>query len=154
MQVIFTLLNETKVDDAQASQPAVKVQDHLYWACIKAAQCYRNQQRVFIFCDNQQVAHQIDELLWSFSTDSFVPHNLPGEGLNSGSPVEISWQAPTNQRHILINLASELPSFASQFSQIIDFVPSDEALKKLARIRYRGYQQLGFKVTTSPAQAA
>jgi DNA polymerase-3 subunit chi len=107
-----------------------------------------------MFCDDQQMAHQIDELLWSFESDSFVPHNLPGEGLASGSPVEISWQAPTNNRTVLINLSGEVPSFASQFSQIIDFVPADDELKKLARLRYRSYQQLGFTVNTAPANKA
>ena len=145
-QVFFNLL------DANSEQ--LSEQDHLQLACVKAASFYRQNQRVFIFCDDQQMAHSIDELLWAFDADSFVPHNLPGEGLHSGSPVEISWQAPTNNRNILINLSSQVPSFASQFSQIIDFVPTDEALKKLARLRYRAYQQLGFNVSTTPAVQA
>lgn len=145
-QVFFNLLNG---NDAKLSE-----QDHLTLACQKAALFYRQNQRVFIFCDNQQDAHKIDELLWAFDSDSFVPHNLPGEGLHNGSAVEISWQAPTNNRQILINLSSEVPSFASQFSHIIDFVPAEETLKKLARLRYRAYQKLGFNVTTQPNNQA
>ncbi|WP_371186661.1 DNA polymerase III subunit chi [Thalassotalea maritima] len=123
-------------------------QDHIQLACHKAAQLYRQNKRVFIFCDSQIDAHKIDELLWSFESNSFVPHNLPGEGLESGSPVEISWQAPTNHRQVLINLASKVPAFAGQFKQIVDFVPADEERKQLARVRYRGYQQAGCSLTT------
>ncbi|WP_068545895.1 DNA polymerase III subunit chi [Thalassotalea crassostreae] len=133
-QVIFNLLDSE--------------QDHLMLACQLSADFYRNNQRVFIFCDDQQMAHKIDEMLWSFDSDSFVPHNLPGEGQFKGSPVEISWQAPTNLRNVLINLASEVPNFAGQFNKTYDFVPNDETLKKLARLRYRGYQQLGLQVST------
>ncbi|KGJ89339.1 DNA polymerase III subunit chi [Thalassotalea sp. ND16A] len=173
MQVFFNLVTDASTDGANDADDASDAKNtnavthtqssvseqqlqsnYLYWACVKAAICYRQNQRVFMFCDDQQMAHQLDELLWSFESDSFVPHNLSGEGLASGSPVEISWQAPTNNRNVLINLSGEVPSFASQFSQIIDFVPVDDELKKLARLRYRSYQQLGFTVNTAPANKA
>ena len=38
--------------------------------------------------------------------------------------------------------------FANQFSQIIDFVPSDETLKQQARDRFRDCRQRGFQVDT------
>ena len=116
----------------------------LFCACKQAAMAYRQQQKVFIFTQDQAQAHAVDELLWAFDADSFVPHNLMGEGPNYGSPVEISWQAPTNRRALLINLTNDVPSFAQQFNQVIDFVPADEALKQQARQRYRTYQQSGF----------
>lgn len=143
-QVIFQVIN----DDALT-------QDHLQLACMQAADCFRNNQRVFIFTDDQKSSHAIDELLWAFDADSFIPHNLPGEGFREGSPVEISWQPPANRRQVLINLSSEVPHFAGQFSQIFDFVPTQETLKQQARLRYRAYQQLGFNVKTrSSTQAA
>ncbi|MEW6990182.1 DNA polymerase III subunit chi [Colwelliaceae bacterium 6441] len=122
----------------------------LLHGCFQAAHCYRQNQRVFIYSQDQQQAHQVDELLWSFEPDSFVPHNLVNEGQNKGSAVEISWQAPTNRRPVLINLTSTVPHFAHQFSQIIDFVPSDEELKQNARERFKAYRQLGFQVDNQP----
>ena len=124
--------------------------DHLH-ACFQAANFYRQRQRVFIYTESQQQAHQIDELLWSFNPDSFVPHNLPGEGPNNGSPVEISWQSPTNRRAVLINLTSTVPHFAQQFANIVDFVPHDEQLKQLARERFKQYRQMGFQVGNQAA---
>ncbi len=137
-QVMFYLL------DKETS--ANKLQLALVQSCFQAAYFYRQHQRVFIYCQDQQQAHQIDELLWSFEPDSFVPHNLPGEGPKQGAAVEISWQPPTNRRPVLINLTSTVPTFAHQFSQIVDFVPSDEQLKQSARERFKGYRQLGFTV--------
>ena len=116
----------------------------LFCACQQAAIAYRQQQKVFIYTQNQTQAHDIDEMLWAFEADSFVPHNLMGEGPSYGSPVEISWQAPSNRRAVLINLTTTVPSFAHQFVKVIDFVPNDETLKQQARTRYRAYQQLGF----------
>ncbi|WP_440876166.1 DNA polymerase III subunit chi [Thalassotalea sp. PLHSN55] len=137
-QVIFNIMPD-EADDQHA---------HWHQACVVAADHYRNNQRVYIYTQNQADAHQIDELLWAFDPDSFVPHNLVGEGPQNGSAVEISWQAPTSRRPILINLTSTVPDFASQFSHIIDFVPADETLKQQARERFKACRQWGFNVDT------
>jgi DNA polymerase-3 subunit chi len=144
IQVMFYLLEE------DASQENETEQSH-FQACSQAAHFYRQNQRVFIYCADQKMAHQLDELLWAFDPDSFVPHNLPGEGPKNGAAVEISWQPPTSRRSILINLTSTVPNFANQFSHIIDFVPTDETLKQQARERYKGYRQSGFQVDNQAA---
>ncbi|TLU67334.1 DNA polymerase III subunit chi [Thalassotalea litorea] len=126
-------------------------QDLLHFVCEQATIAFRQNKRVFIYTEDQDCAHQLDELLWSLDAQSFVPHNLPGEAGHQGSPVEISWLPPTSSRQVLINLATEVPDFALQFSQIIDFVSEQEELKQLARQRYRRYQQKGFHVETRPA---
>jgi DNA polymerase-3 subunit chi len=144
-QVMFYLLDNKAQEDAEHSL-------HLL-ACQQAAYFYRQNKKIFIYTQNQQDAHQIDELLWSFEANSFVPHNLVGEGQKQGAAVEISWQVPTNRRNVLINLTSTVPNFANQFSHIIDFVPSDETLKQNARERFKAYRQWGFQVDNQAAPA-
>ncbi|MBR9726559.1 DNA polymerase III subunit chi [Shewanella intestini] len=127
--------------------------DDLYLAaCQLAEQHYRQQQWVYIHCKDKQQAHAIDELLWQFEPSSFVPHNLKGEGLYTGSPVEIGFDpvGPNKSRQLLINLADQVPQFAVNLPHIIDFVAQDHALKQHARQRYRQYQQLGMQVSTQP----
>ncbi|WP_085298295.1 DNA polymerase III subunit chi [Cognaticolwellia mytili] len=126
---------------------------HLYYACLQAAYFYRQNQRVFIYTQDQESAHNIDEMLWAFDPTSFVPHNLIGEGPKQGAAVEISWQAPTNRRAVLINLTSDVPNFANQFSHLIDFVPADETLKEQARNRFRTCRQWNFNVAHQVASA-
>lgn len=137
-QVMFYLLEQDNNEEKQSAS--------FLHACFQAAYFYRQGKRVFIYTNDQQQAHLVDELLWSFEPDSFVPHNLVGEGQKNGSAVEISWQTPTNRRPILINLSSTVPNFANQFSHIVDFVPADNTLKQQARERYKMYRQSGFKV--------
>lgn len=119
-----------------------------HYACLQAAHFYRQKQKVFIYTQDQHQAHTIDEQLWSFDADSFVPHNLKGEGPHYGSAVEISWQNPTDRRPVLINLSQTVPNFANKFAHIVDFVPTDEVLKQQARDRFRTCRQLGFTVDT------
>ena len=141
---MFYQLNDSRFSSEQQSQAM------LVHTCFQAAHFYRQNQRVLIYTRDQAQAHEVDELLWSFEPDSFVPHNLIGEGPTNGSPVEISWQPPRNRRPILINLNDTVPVFAQQYSFIVDFVPEEETLKVLARQRYKHYKQQGFDVKHQP----
>ena len=125
----------------------------IHHACLQAAYFYRQNQKVFIYTQDQIQAHSIDEMLWAFEPDSFVAHNLVGEGPRGGSPVEISWQNPTVRRPILINLTDSVPNFANNFTTVVDFVPTNDLLKQQARDRYRTCKQWGFLVESQPAPA-
>ena len=119
-------------------------------ACELAQTAYTQKELVYIHCQDQQQAYLIDELLWQFEPKSFVPHNLKGEGPISGSPVEIGFDSlgSNKKRHIMINLADQAPSFAVNFSQIIDFVASNDKHKIIARERYKQYRALNIALQT------
>lgn len=139
-QVMFYLLSDKGSTDTN------DISSSLYQACLQASYFYRQNQRVFIYTEDEKDAEQVDELLWSFDSDSFVPHNLAGEGPKQGAAVEISHKAPRGRRPVLINLSNTVPDFANQFHLIVDFVPSDETLKQLARERFKACRQRGFQV--------
>lgn len=119
--------------------------------CHLATQYYRQQQKVLIYTQDQQLAHQIDEVLWAQDADSFVAHNLAGEGPKWGSPVEIGGLPPKGRRQVLINLTETVPDFAGQFNHIIEFVPADDQQKQLARQRFSRYKRSGLMPVTQPA---
>ena len=109
MNAIFYVLK-------QQDEPDNHLPAHFDLAAKLAAEQYRHGQRIFIYTDNQQDAHLIDEHLWGFDPNSFVPHNLQGEGPEHGAPVEIGWSAPVGARKILINLATKVPDFINRFN--------------------------------------
>ena len=140
-QVMFYLLKDEVTDETDNDTSSA-----LYHACLQASYFYRQKQRVYIYTQDQKHAEQVDEMLWAFDSDSFVPHNLVGEGPKQGAAVEIGFQAPQGRRPVLINLTSTVPNFANQFQFIDDFEPSDEALKQQARERFKTCRQWGFQV--------
>lgn len=122
-------------------------------ACELAAQAWRTGKRVLIACETEQQAMNIDEALWAREPDSFVPHNLSGEITTYATPVEISWKGKRNAQHrdLLISLQRQIPNFVASFNQVIDFVPTDEAEKAIARERYKQYRQMGWQLSTENA---
>lgn len=147
-KVIFYLIEKVKSEQSAAAL----LLPHEQLACQMIYQAWKNQQRVLVACNHQKQAEIVDEYLWQWDLNHFVPHNLAGEGPKNGSPVEICWPECRSHfsRHILINLQTSFPDFSVTFNDIVDFVPQDEALKNIARERYKHYKQLGFNIKTIP----
>ncbi|MGI3005153.1 DNA polymerase III subunit chi [Shewanella carassii] len=141
-QAIFYLL-------PQVSTPSAREQVEMA-ACKLAQWHYANGAQVYIHCNDQTQAHAIDEQLWQFDPISFVPHNLKGEGPAAGAPVEIGFDpiGPGKLRQVLINLADQSPAFAVNFGHIIDFVANDDAMKVIARQRYKQYRAFNIPLST------
>ncbi|KTD32819.1 DNA polymerase III subunit chi [Legionella nautarum] len=110
-------------------------------ACRLLEKAYLRGHRVFVYCNNQQEAETLDELLWTFKDNSFIPHNLQGEGPEPPPPIQIGYRdEPRGFNDILLNLATEIPGFYPRFRRVIEIVSNDEAAKELSRAHYREYR--------------
>ena len=109
--------------------------------CRLLEKAYLKGHKIFVFCDTQKEAYQLDELLWTFKENSFIPHNLQGEGPEPPPPIQIGFQQePRGYNDILINLSEKIPSFYQRFQRIIEIVSSEETAKELSRSHYRQYK--------------
>jgi DNA polymerase-3 subunit chi len=118
-------------------------------ACRLLEKAYYKGHRVFVWCDNQHDAELLDELLWTFRDDSFIPHNLQGEGPEPPPPVHIGYdREPRGFNDILLNLASVIPPFYHKFKRIIEVVPSIEEQKAQSRAHYKEYRSQGCELHT------
>ena len=110
-------------------------------ACRLLEKAYMRGHRVFVYCDNQQSAEFLDERLWTYKDDSFIPHNLQGEGPLPPPPVQIGYGAePRGFNDILLNMATTIPPYFSRFRRIMEVVANDDAAKEISRNHYREYR--------------
>jgi DNA polymerase III subunit chi len=117
------------------------VQARWLLACRLLEKAYLRGHRVFVHCHNQQEAEHLDELLWTFKDNSFIPHNLEGEGPEPPPPVQIGYRLePRGFNDILLNLALKIPSFYLRFCRVIEIVTNDESAKEISRSHYREYR--------------
>ena len=119
-------------------------------ACVLITARYRQGDTLYVHAADGAEAALLDEQLWQQDTASFVPHALSDEPTVGMAPVEIGHQGPRRARGVLINLAESVPAFAGRFTEVIDFVPTDETRKQLARERYKQYRAAGFTLQTLP----
>ena len=118
-------------------------------ACRLLEKAYLKGHRVYVHCDNQQDAEHLDELLWTFRDDSFVPHNLQGEGPEPPPPVQIGHsKEPRGFNDILLNMSQQIPPFYQKFKRLMELVGNKESAKELSRTHYKEYRARGCDLHT------
>lgn len=127
----------------------------LQLACRLIEKAFKQQHRIYLHMMSQRDAHTLDELLWTYREDSFLPHNLYGEGPEPAPPIQIGYNAtPEKHRDILINLADSVPSFYQQFQRVLEIVSSDTETQDITREHYRFYRAQGCKISTHKLETA
>lgn len=120
-------------------------------ACRLIEKAYSRNHRVFVYCENKDDAMLIDELLWTYKDDSFIPHNLQGEGPEPPPAVQIGYGVePRGFNDILINMATTIPPFHTRFRRIMEIVLDNDTAKEISRQHYREYRAKGFDLHTHP----
>ena len=117
-------------------------------ACRIAEKAYALGLRVAVRTASPSETAEVDELLWTFSDRSFVPHAVwPAEpAVAEQTPVLIASGAlPDSHRDVLVNLAAEPPPDPARFARICEIVGGDEDTKRRARRRWRGYSEAGLE---------
>ncbi|MDH5357065.1 MAG: DNA polymerase III subunit chi [Gammaproteobacteria bacterium] len=123
--------------------------DRQEFACRLAEKAYKLGKQVYIHAPDEQQCEQINQTLWSFRADSFVPHELDTGSNESDCPVLIGHtSAPPRLMDLLINLDSEQPKFFSQFERVAELINDDEQIKTSGRDRYQFYKHRGYELET------
>ncbi len=101
--------------------------------------------QVFVQVPDEIRATRLDERLWSWRPDSFVPHAL--QGASPTSPVTIGWgTALPAHRDVYVNLGLELPPEALKFRRIVEIVVQEPAILEASRNNYRLCQTHGVEL--------
>jgi DNA polymerase-3 subunit chi len=137
----------TKVDFYVLGDTRPRGREHL--ACRLADKAYGAKQQVLINAMSAQQAGLIDELLWTFREQSFVPHARVDDKRAQPAPVVIlAGGEPEQECDVLINLAAEVPGFFSRFPRVLEIIDTDPEVRTQGRERYRFYQAHGYTLNT------
>lgn len=113
--------------------------------CVQVERLYEAGQRVYVLADAEAGARHLDELLWTFRDDSFVPHGLWQGGAGVDEPVVVGWQEGNpNGAHCLMLARGAPPARVDGFRRVLDLAPVDvPELRDAARERFRAFQARG-----------
>ena len=129
-------------------------------ACRIVAKAVQRRQHVFVNAANATDAGTLDNLLWTFSQGSFIPHVVAGQHKAAGGdePVVIgianshaSADPPDEAGEhwdLMINLANDVPGFFSRYARVAEVVDADPARRDQGRQRYRFYRERGYTLNT------
>lgn len=115
------------------------------FACRLAETIWRKGHRLYIHTSDEQQARALDEKLWSFKPDAFIPHGLIGN--QPPSPVEIGWQEDPGDHHdVLLNLDLKVPMHFSRFQRVAEIIDDSEAVREPKRADWKFYKERGYPV--------
>lgn len=119
----------------------------LLLVCELAKRGFAANLPILVLARDAAQAEAIDDLLWSFDPDEYLPHQIAGtdEG-DDETPILIA--APETDapaRAMLINLRDAAPT--GSFDRVLEVVPADPSARGPLRERWKHYQALGFDVT-------
>ncbi len=103
--------------------------------------------RVCILCDTAQQAEELDELLWNFSPEAFIPHSIVHESTAACTdPVGILLCPPVAEDWDTVIILSEtLPAHADKFRRLALVAHNDPAILSQARSHFKQLRKLGIE---------
>jgi DNA polymerase-3 subunit chi len=114
-------------------------------ACRVAEKAYLAGQSVLVWHTDRSELATLDQMLWTFSDRSFVPHELlEHAGMPCEAPVRlVAGGTPSDPVDIIINLALELPPFLQLTRRIAEVLDGEETRRHAGRVRFKAYRELG-----------
>ena len=117
----------------------------LLLVCELARRAYAARQPTLVLARDFAQAEAVDELLWSFDEDAFIPHQLAGDEDDAGTAVLIVPPGvDTPDRPLLINLREDCPG--GRYERVLEVVAADPAEREGSRRRWGEYRQRGIAV--------
>ena len=128
------------------------------FACRLVETVWRRGHRVFVLAASEAAARRLDDLLWTFRDESFVPHRR----IDAGDPAATepadesvdervvvgtpgAWSGALD---VLVNLTPSVPEEAMRAARIVEIVPAGDGARAAGRERYRDYRSRGFELKT------
>ena len=124
------------------------------FACRLVEKVWRRGHAVLVLAESDAAARRLDDRLWTFSDESFVPHrrldaHAPPAGEAVDAPVVVStpgvWRGALD---VVLNLTPDVPEEAARAVRIAEVVPDRGAGRDAGRKRYREYRDRGFAIRT------
>lgn len=117
-----------------------------FFACRLAEQLQRQGMTVQFVVKDDDEARELDQRLWSFTPESFLPHARVGDAMAGSVNVLIGLGADKPQAGTLLNLLDELPPHHADGDTIAEFIRNDEDAKARSRQQWQSYKQLGYEL--------
>ena len=120
-------------------------EDPLLLVCELAKRGYAANLPMLVLARDSAQAEALDDLLWSFEDDAYLPHQVAGDDEDELCPILIATpEMDVPARPLLVNLRDEVP--AGSFDRVLEVVPADPSARGPLRERWKHYQSLGVEL--------
>ena len=120
-------------------------EEPLLLVCELARKAHDANLWTLVLARDDEQAQRLDELLWEFDADAYIPHQMAGDDEDELSPVLIATpETDTPMRALVINLRDEPVN--GTFDRVLEVVPADDSARGPLRERWKQYQSRGLEL--------
>lgn len=132
--------------------PAAEIAARQRFICRLAEKIVPAGHQLYIHCDNAQVASELDQLLWSFKAESFIPHALADS--NDSAPVVLGWELNhIDPTRVFVNLTLTLPESVPGTERVVEIVVQTDDVLTATRQRFKQYKDAGYEINMNDMRA-
>ena len=118
-------------------------------ACRIVEKAYLKNNNIYLLANNAEDSGTLDDLLWTFSQSSFVPHQLETSEKLVKCPVIIGTELlQQNGIDVLVSVADDPIKDFNTYPRIAEIVGIETSEKELSRNRFRYYRENGINPNT------
>ena len=118
-------------------------------ACKIIDRAYRSGHTAYLWARDDHETNLLDDLLWTFSQNSFVPHSRNNHNSDLTTPVHIGHHPPqSGSAEVVVSVADRPVEDYSNFLRIAEVVGFDESEKQSGRSRFKFYRDQGLELET------
>ncbi|MFI0474427.1 DNA polymerase III subunit chi [Halomonas sp. HMF6819] len=120
----------------------------LAFACKLADTIHRKGYRLHLHCEDQALAEQADDALWTFRDDAYLPHAIEGSDLAASVPITLGFGELPSPREetALLNLHPEIPEGIERFTRVAEIINQHQQVLIAKRACWQRYKELGHEV--------
>ena len=121
-------------------------EDPLRLVCELARKAHDADLWTLVLARDAAQAEALDDLLWAFDPDAYVPHQIAGadEDEDEAAVLIAAPDVDAPSRPLLINLRDG--AVEGDFDRVLEVVPADDSARGPLRERWKQYKARGFAV--------
>ena len=120
-------------------------EQRLLLVCELVKKAFAAEQPLLILARSQEQAEAIDQLLWEFDDDAFIPHQIAGDEDDAICAVLIATpDVVGEERALVLNLRDECAP--GNWDRVLEVIAAETSEREGSRTRWREYQQRGIEL--------
>jgi len=128
---------------------ATDIEAQHHFACRLVEKAVNQGNRVLIATKTPEESDAINQMLWSFRPDAFVPNARENTDRYASEQVGISHgEHPGDHHDVLVNLRLNVPEQFSRFKRLAEIVIQEHTALENSRTSYAFFKKRGYPINT------
>ncbi len=111
------------------------------FCCQLADKVVKMGNPVFVRTKDEAESRLLDDIMWTFSDSSFVPHAIQDDAEDTDTPVIIGHNASASKGFLLINLSDGFPENTMNYQRVAEIISDAPENLQQGRARYSAYKR-------------